>query len=68
MPRPTTRDRAAALAGRTARALATATRRYGFDAAGLTLLSTAAWTWTTTAGLAAAGISCLIMQWRVRGT
>lgn len=54
-----------------ARSAGTAARRaapYAWATTGLALLSAAAWTYTTTAGLAAAGISCLIMEWRVRGT
>lgn len=60
----TTRTTIATAAGRTARRAAP----YTWAAAGLTLLSAAAWTIATPAGLAAAGISCLIMEWRVRGT
>ena len=41
---------------------------YGWSLAGLTLLSAAAWTAHTIAGLAAAGTACLLMEWRVRGT
>lgn len=41
---------------------------YVWAASGLALLSAAAWTIATPAGLAAAGLSCLIMEWRVRGT
>jgi len=56
---------AAARAGHAARRAAP----YTWAATGLTLLSAAAWTaWSAPAGLAAAGISCLIMEWRVRGT
>lgn len=52
----------------TARAAVRRAAPYTWAAAGLTLLSAAAWTIATPAGLAAAGISCLIMEWRVRGT
>jgi hypothetical protein len=37
------------------------------DAAGLGLLSAAAWQVSTGVGLAAAGIACLIFGWRVNG-
>ncbi|WP_431895843.1 hypothetical protein [Micromonospora haikouensis] len=54
---------------RIARAAAARAAPYTWAAAGLTMLSAAAWTaWSAPAGLAAAGISCLIMEWRVRGT
>ncbi|GHA64042.1 hypothetical protein GCM10010330_16080 [Streptomyces tendae] len=35
------------------------------DAAGLGLLSAAAFTWSTTAGLVAAGVAVLGMNWRL---
>jgi dienelactone hydrolase len=63
--------RRAALAVTARRAATLAARRiavYGWSAAGLTLLSAAAWHAHTIAGLAAAGTACLIMEWRVRGT
>lgn len=66
-----TARRRAALAY-TARRAATITARriaaYGWSLTGLALLSAAAWTAHTAAGLAAAGLSCLLMEWRVRGT
>jgi hypothetical protein len=34
--------------------------------AGLGLLTAAAWTWALSAGLAAAGLSCLVFEWVVK--
>lgn len=60
--------------GTLARRLATATRTAReraaaawLTAAGLGLITAAFWTWTLAAGLASAGISCLVMEWRIRG-
>lgn len=76
-PRPaagvrTRRDRWRATArtavGRLARTgVARSARTLLPDAAGLSLLSAAAWQVSTGVGLAAAGIACLVFGWRVNG-
>lgn len=40
--------------------------RFVLVVAGLGLLSAAAWRWSMIAGLAAAGVSCLILEWAVK--
>jgi hypothetical protein len=40
-------------------------RSHLFDAAGLGLLATAAFTWCSTAGFAAAGVAVLVLNYRV---
>ncbi|MCX4699530.1 hypothetical protein [Streptomyces sp. NBC_01373] len=35
------------------------------DVAGLTLLSASAWSYALAAGLAAAGVSCCLLAWRL---
>lgn len=37
------------------------------EVGGLTLISAAAWTLTLSLGLLVAGLSCWVLQWRIRG-
>ncbi|MGY4994086.1 hypothetical protein [Streptomyces sp. 900105245] len=51
--------------GRRVLRLLGAARSHLFDAAGLGLLATAAFTWCATAGFAAAGVAVLVLNFRV---
>jgi hypothetical protein len=49
--------------GRWVRRTVPRARQVVLHAAGLGLLTVAAWSWSTIAGYAAAGVSCLVFEW-----